>query len=399
MVVGVEALVLCALIVLAGFVRYVVPRLRQLRRSVLWSGGSRERMRRARDVELGAGEAALDDPEFAPDVLVSAAGRLFADIQHARSAGSPDRLERLATKDVAAQWLQRLVDDRRLGWRREIKIVAGPAVTLVGLRNPAGDRDDRAVVLIEAKLDELVFDEYGQRFDREESGAGRRRLREYWILSKRGRDWVLQSIEQSGEGQHELSDAIITAAWKDEAALRDEALVEGAVAEAVPAVAEIASSDGDGDGDTHAAVMDLALADGRFAPDVFAVAVRRGIAAWEEAIDGDDTDLRAIAQKSAIRQLHYPVGSSARIRVVVRGLQVRGITVVSLNAKARPPTVIVDIELAGIRYLEDRDTRACVSGSSERTTEFTQRWKLMLDGPAKQPWRIAAAGTPSRGRK
>ena len=75
----------------------------------------------------------------------------------------------------------------------------------------------------------------------------------------------------------------------DEQAMRDEALVEGAVADAVPQGTNIAEvADLQFDGDAHAAALDLSLADGRFAPDVLEVAARRAVAAWAEAVDGDD---------------------------------------------------------------------------------------------------------------
>lgn len=41
-------------------------------------------------------------------------------------------------------------------------------------------------------------------------------------------------------------------------------------------------------GESRAAGLDLSVADGRFAPDVVEVAVRRAVAGWAEAVDGDD---------------------------------------------------------------------------------------------------------------
>src|SRR5581483_11215690 len=100
------------------------------------------------------------------------------------------------------------------------------------------------------------------------------------------------SIEQAGEGKHALEDKIVGTAWADEGALRDEALVEGAVAQAVhdgTKVSEVA--DLQFEGDARAAANDLSVADGRFAPDVLEVAARRAVAAWAEAVDGEDAAL------------------------------------------------------------------------------------------------------------
>ena len=106
----------------------------------------------------------------------------------------------------------------------------------------------------------------------------------------------------------------------------------------------------------------------------------------------------ALADPDAARELLHPGDPSRRTRLVVRGLEVRHISIVSLDAASEPATMTIDVELAGRRYLEDRDTAAVVSGSQSRQTTFTERWTLALNGPAEQPWRIAAVGTPAARR-
>jgi predicted lipid-binding transport protein (Tim44 family) len=81
--------------------------------------------------------------------------------------------------------------------------------------------------------------------------------------------------------------------------------------------------------------------------------------------------------------------------LVVRGLEVRHISIASLDAGSEPATMTIDVELAGRRYLENRDTAAVVSGSRSRATKFTERWTLALDGPDEEPWRITAVGAPA----
>jgi predicted lipid-binding transport protein (Tim44 family) len=54
----------------------------------------------------------------------------------------------------------------------------------------------------------------------------------------------------------------------------------------------------------------------------------------------------------------------------------------------------VEVDLTGRRYLEDRDTTAVVAGSRSRSSSFTERWTLTLNGDAAQPWRITAVGAP-----
>jgi predicted lipid-binding transport protein (Tim44 family) len=73
---------------------------------------------------------------------------------------------------------------------------------------------------------------------------------------------------------------------------------------------------------------------------------------------------------------------------------VKQIRIAALDAAAEPPTMTIDVDLAGRRYLENRDTTAIVAGSQSRATNFTEHWTLALDGDSGQPWRITAVGAP-----
>ena len=242
---------------------------------------------------------------------------------------------------------------------------------------------------------DVVEDHAGRHIKRAGRFTETVRIREYWTLGRRNGRWILLSIEQGAEGAHALSDELIATPWSDETGMRDEALIEGAVADAVPAgtsVAEVA--DLNFTGTARAAALDLSLADGRFAPDVLEVAARRAVAAWAEAIDGADDALLAIARPQAVRELLYPGDPTRRIRLVVRGPRVREIRIAGLDAAATPPTMTIEVDVEGRRYLEDRDTTAVVAGSQARAMRFTERWELALDGDAGQPWRIAAVASP-----
>src|SRR6202012_3739007 len=102
--------------------------------------------------------------------------------------------------------------------------------------------------------------------------------------------------------------------------------------------------------------LDLSLPDGRFAPDVLEVTARRAATAWAEAVDGDDARLRSIAHGQAGRDLLHPGDPSERTRLVGRGPTVEKIRITGLDAGAQPPTMTIEVELHGRRYLEDRDT-------------------------------------------
>lgn len=356
---------------------------------------SRQRERR---VELAAAEAADENPIFGPTAVREAGAQLFTDIQLAWSADDRVALRGLITPELLVEWERRLDDFARRGWRNHVEPVGPPKVEYVGiLRKERGQESiDRVVVRIEAKLRDYVVDSAGRHIKREGSFTESVRMREYWTLERRGEHWVLASIESGAEGEHALMDKIVQTHWADEQSLRDEALVEGAVEQSAPdgfKVAELA--DLQFSGDARAAALDLSLADGRFAPDILEVAARRAVAAWAEAVDGADDELRRVATPQAVQELLHPGDPSGRTRVVVRGPQVARIRVVALDAAAEPATMTIDVDLRGRRYIEDRDTTEVLAGSATRLVGFTERWKLAVTDDSNEPWQIVAVQTPA----
>ena len=75
---------------------------------------------------------------------------------------------------------------------------------------------------------------------------------------------------------------------------------------------------------------------------------------------------------------------------MVRGPRLTELRIAALDAESRPPTFVVEAELTGRRYLEDRDTVAVIEGSKDHATTFTERWTLALGEDTATPWRIVA---------
>jgi predicted lipid-binding transport protein (Tim44 family) len=379
---GLGALVLIGLVLIAALVMRVSPAARDFAAATAGHGRRHRRhtAQRERRVHAAAAEAAEDDPAFAPDVVKPAALRLFTEIQTAWDAGDRQTLHRLVAPTLAREWDRRLDDFARRGWRNRVKLLGEPHVEYIGLNAPT----QQVVVRIEAKLRDYAEDRFGHHMHR----AGRlgeiTKLREFWTLTRRNGRWMVASIEQGAEGVHALDEKVIATPWSDDQSLRDEALIEGATADAPPSIAELAKVDYGGD--AHAAALDLCLADGRFAPDVLEVSVRRAVQAWATAVDGDPAALRQIATPAAIEALLHPAGADTRL--VVRGPRVKTMTITGVNANAQPPTMTVEIQITGRRYIQDRDTTAIRDGSASRETTFTERWTFALTPDDKQPWRI-----------
>ena len=394
---GLGALVLIALGLLYLFVTRVVPKLQAwwAERAAQRSGGHHTTSKRERRVEIAAAEAADEDPDFAPE-RVRAAGRdLFMDIEKAWESGDRFAMRGLIAPDLLVEWERRLDDFDSRGWHNHVQPIGEPTVEYVGLKRTGDAATDYVVVKIDARVKDYVVDRYGRHIKRTGRLGEVTRIREFWTLRKRGDGWTLASIEQGGEGKHALDEEIVATAWGDETGMRDQALVEGAVADQVPEGTKVAEvADLQYEGDAHAAAMDLSLADGRFAPDVLEVAARRAVRAWAQAIDGDDAHLDGIATPAAKRELLYAGDTSGGVRMVVRGPVVNRIRIVNLDAASEPATMTLEVDLSGRRYLENRDTAAVLAGSRTRKTNFTERWTLSLTGDEAQPWRITAVAQP-----
>jgi predicted lipid-binding transport protein (Tim44 family) len=363
----------------------------------------RERLRvrrnkRVKRVHTAAAEAAEDDPDFAADRVTAGAEQLFRDVQVAWDARDRDKLAHMVGADLLVEWTRRLDDFKRKGWRNRVSVMGDVNVEYVGLTNRAEDAEDRCVVRIHARLKDYVVDKQGRHLKATGASSEETELQEYWTLGKRDDGgWRVLSIEQDVEGAHHLDADLVTTPWNDEQRLRDEALVEGAVADKVVdgyKVSEIA--DLDFDGDARAAALDLSLADARFGPDILETAVRRAVSAWAEAVDGEDTDLHALATPGAVAELLHPGAGGNKRRLVVRGPQIKALRILALDAASEPPTMTVEVDVRGRRYVQDRDTAAILSGDADRERDFTEHWVMGLDGSDENPWRIVDVASEGR---
>ena len=371
------------LIVIAFFGVFVVY---VLFHSILYSRKLRKRDRRVRTAST---EAAEDDAYFASDELERHAVALFRAAQIAWDARDRDALAKLVGPDLLVEWNRRLDDFDRRGWHNRVEVLGDPEVLYVGITNREDDSEDRAVVRIDARLRAYVIDANARKIMRTGQKSERITLIEYWTLARRDGVWMVQSIEQKAEGDHQLDAPIVASPWSDRQRLEDESLTELAVADALPegfTTADLAEVDFEGD--ARARALDLSLADARFGPDVLEAAARTAVSAWAEAVDGDDAALERVASSEAVGELLHGGDASRKTRLVVRGPRVKRIRIASVQVEREPATMSVDVELAGNRYVEDRDTTTVVSGSKDSATTFTERWLLALDGPDEAPWRL-----------
>jgi predicted lipid-binding transport protein (Tim44 family) len=361
-------------------------------RTVRYRAKIRERDKRVR---TASAEAAEDDAYFEASEFEAHARGLFVACQEAWDARDVERLEALVGPDLLVEWKRRLSDFERKGWHNRVSVTAPPKIQYVGLVNREDDEADRAVARITASLKAYVVDRDGRKVMRKEEKDEDITLCEYWTLARRGDAWIVVSIEQRAEGDHHLDSQIVPSPWSDTSLLQDDAVVELAVADGLPpgfTTADLAEVDFDGD--ARARALDLSLADARFAPDVLEAAARRAVAAWAEAVDGSDAALSEVATPEAMRELLYGGDESRETRTVVRGPGVKRIHIAAVDVESSPATMTVKVEVAGRRYVEDRDTAAVLSGSKDRATTWTEPWTLELDGSDEAPWKLRRGSHP-----
>lgn len=345
------------------------------------------RERRARQVDAAAFTAASDDPDFARELVTQQAARLFRDIQAAWDRRDVAALESMVGPELMVEWRRRLDDFAAKGWHNRVAVRESSA-EYVGLTNLPAEEDDRVVVRVSAVCDDWVVDRDGRVIHHTGNDTSETWVREYWTLVMRDGRWTLGSIEQDAEGEHHLTAPLIAEPGDDVGGLRDATVVEQAVADAAPAGDLAALTPLDFPGDAAAAAREMALVDQRFEPDVIEVAVRRAVAAWAEAIDGDDDALLAISDPAVVNELLYEGDAGGRTRVVVRGPRLLGLHVSGLDTRATPPRVTVRAEVEGARYVEDRDTATVLRGDPRRRAPFTLRLDLALGDDPDDPWRL-----------
>jgi len=349
----------------------------------------RRREARRRQVELASAVAADDDPQLAADAIRATAERLFREAQAAWDARDDVRLQALLSPDLLVEWRRRLADFADRGWHNRVQVLELKSIEYLGLVNREGADDDRVTCRITAQLGDYVETESGTRIMRTGASSAVVTVTEYWTLARRDGEWIVASIESDAEGAHVIDDEIVATPWQDEQRMRDASLVEVAAADKLPAgVATAEVADLDYAGDARAAALDLSLVDGRWAPDVLEAAARRAVAAWAEAVDGADRDLLDVATPEAADALLHPDDPSKKTRLVIRGPRVRQLRIAALDPAATPPTMTVEVEVRGRRYVEDRDDASVRSGSKERETTVRERWTLALSGPDDRPWQI-----------
>jgi len=314
-------------------------------------------MRTARALRRARAQAAVD-PAFADERVLAAARASAQHLEGEHDADAVDEVGRMLGVAVAA-WIERMFS---VTGRSSFRLAAA-RFDIVRVLDRGGDASRRVVVRVEARLTIPRT-------------LGRRRVAvAYWTYVERDGEWVLGAIEDASQGKRHLLHDSLTAPEPDLERLHGDAVLERAADEAVArpgGLLSIGSKVGGTATAARAAALDLALVDGRFAPDVIETCVRRLLLAWESATNGEPTALDGIATPRAIEQLLAAAPGSAK---ALREPRLKELRIVELDGRAEPPRVVV---LGVVRAYPDMwNLDLC--------------WRLALADSSEQPWRLVDA--------
>jgi hypothetical protein len=304
-------------------------------------------MWRRRSIESALEEAAGEDEAFEPARLDVAVREIFWAATDVVARREPEKLDAFRHPDVP-----------RLDWPKWAGIPKGePDVEVETFQNHAGAGRDRVTFRLIYELAPLNHTHL-----------------EYWTLKRHGDGWLVAAIGDNGSPA-----PLVATPWEDPHLPHDAAL-ELAARDAVDdaRLREVsAGSD----------ALDLSLLDERTAPHVLEAVVRITLDAWAASVDGDRSELEAVADERAVRTLLAPRAGS---RILIRRPELLRLEVEALE----PPVAVVRLELRARRWLASTRGVLPRMGRAWRRSRFTERWTFRLTGDARRPWRLSHADPP-----
>jgi hypothetical protein len=332
----------------------------------------RRARRRSRAVELLSMEAALEDDAFDPDRVREAVRSLLALPTTRRREDEPGH-------DWAAT-------DRRLikRWRAQHRIgaaaglVGDPRIDLLQIVNRAGEAEDRVVVRLRAQFRDPA---------RHRPGSVGRLVDDRWTLAKADGDWHLMELDNSPLADALLASPVVATDWADDDRLREQSLTE--LADQDPAIDEDLITDGDG---ARRQLLDLAVVDAHFTPELLQVALEQLIEAWEQATNGIEDPLSLRASALACEQLLHVRSGGEPLDIVLRDARLDHWRPMRVAATA----VEVQVSVGCVRYVIDAATRRHRYGSRDQRHDIVLEWTLGRTPSGTLPWQLTHSTDPAR---
>ena len=361
-----------------------------------------ERRRRALAARLTALGASVEDARFDPDAILAAALAEHAVVAGRRSGAELGALTaRFGT--AAVERLVRLratVPGMRDGMARPedvtVRVAPRAALALVEFREPRDGLPAEAAVEVRvparawvgrrvfavaraASVAMTIMGAISFRPDVPAPAARSARLRAIWLFEL-GERWSFVRREAHASAEHRF-ERPLDGSGEHHRALRDETVLAEAAGDgaALGIPVEIAEAL---PYEPRAALLELAALHESFAPHVIEAALRRVLACWAEASEGEPERLSPCAGDEAAAHLLDPPGS------VLRGPELRAFEPLRVHALRVPPELTVRLDVRA--YRGPADPAHAADHGIRRAHRFW--WRLARQESAAVPWRLVDAG-------
>lgn len=305
--------------------------------------------------------AAFDDPRFEPERVRAAARAVLGPLEQ---VSSDDELIPV-WRECFGRWLPVGWRSHRLpgvpgGWGADVVILE---LEIVTVRNAGATEPAEAVVRAPLRVRRWPRMPLLGPFVR---GLPRTSLVAWLILvAQPGEDWQFTRADFGPAGEYHLAAETVPEPARDPA-LHDAAVHELAKDESVAEPHHLLIGT---EGDAARRLLDLSLADGRYAPAVVEASVRSLIRAWRRFAIGDEDAYHAFAALSS-----YEIAEYARHADLPASL--RAIEVLALVPSPRPALFLRIAAVVQVRHgLRDRYLW----------------WRIDLDDELEQHWRLVDA--------
>ena len=146
------------------------------------------------------------------------------------------------------------------------------------------------------------------------------------------------------------------------------------------------------DASARVQLLDLAVVDAHFAPELLEAALGQLVDAWEQATDGIVGQLNQRVDAEARAELLDVSCDGDQLRMVLRDARLKDWRPTHVTAT----TVEVQVTVSGVRFVIDAVTRRPRFGSPDQRHDMKLGWSLRRSPSDHVPWQLARSTNPAQ---
>jgi hypothetical protein len=334
--------------------------------------------RRAVRARLAAVEAGEDNPTFLPDAIEQSIRDVVVLAGELWRSGESQELNDRPDGGLIRAWA------RSRQWLGQgLEVDGEPSIDFLGVVNRHDEEEDRVAVRVRLRI-HCKYPKVGT------LGPHHAHLDERWTFGHRGSRWTLLSVSGDPLAGPVLTAPLIPNPSFDTERLSEESLAELATEEKVSddvVLSDLVSPDEP----PAYALLDLAIVDSRFGPELIAAQLAHLLDVWEGAVDGPEGPLGELATDQARDTLLRPGPGT---RLIIRDAILKSWDATKLNLTQHSPSIEAALEIEAVRYVV-RNDGSPVAGNRTDPHPMSLRWVLELTDSARDPWRLAMSNNPA----